>query len=697
MGGIDKLIQNSANWAVASQMRKAFVLDKSQYTPWTEDDCLGEGKFGKVYKAEHRVTRHPVAVRVLKRDSSGEAGGRYFFREIEVFGKIKPNPCFCLFRGFLLDPPALVTDYMPNGSLQRIIADRGVAAIPATVRAKTIFGFAVAMMQLHANNVMHRYLSPKNIFYDSDWNPKLSDFGFARFTSQEDSIECTQVDAGEFWIYTAPESHTSNSYTPKVDVWSFGMILYLLITCNHPLKPSGQCHNDRRRVIDGSLRPVIPENVPEPFRQLLFRCWSADPEQRPEFAEIVRDLLNYPEPFIDGMDMEEYRAYQDRIMSATPVSDKDRDILSAPVMTAENKARFQRVKAEAEHDPRKMLELGRMSQRGIGVHPNPEAALECFRRAAEAGNIHAMFELAAVLFKGPGKIRNAEQGFAWLQKATETRPYPKAEFNMAMCLRNGIGTRKDVDKAREIFRRLASPPYDRADAMNCYASILEKDEETQGEAREWYQKAWDHGIEVAACNLALMLLEGRGGEKDVSGALAIYERMAEQGFPDACHNLGQIYQEGLYDCERNLAKAEKLLLAAMDGGVVRAFCALAKMRLTEANECVEPERKRGLEEEAVEILRRVKGSENTVVLHNLGVLMWEGRGVVVTQETQTEAVSLLARAAKHEKGGRSALYLGDLLSDTRSGAFDIAKARKYYEMARDRGITEANDRLARLG
>lgn len=696
------IIQNSfenSGAAVASQMTEDFLLEKSDYTPWIDTVPLGEGKFGTVYKSEHRRSLRPVAVRVLRLDSNGEESGKYFFREVEVFRKIKPHPCFCLFRGIMLDPPALVSDYMPNGSLQRIVVNEGVSSIPPTVRAKTIFGFAVAMMQLHANGVMHRYLSPKNIFYDSEWNPKLSDFGFARIASKlEADVACTQVDAGEFWIYTAPESHTSNSYTPKVDVWSFGMIMYLLITCNPPLQTSK--HTDKLKVIDGILRPEIPENVPEPLKQLLFGCWSSNPEQRPDFVEIVRDFLNYQEPFINDMDMDEYRAYQDRIMSATPVSHTDRVILNEPAITPENRDRFERVKAMAPRDAKKMVELGRMYKKGIGVQINLKAAFDCFHNAAKKGNIRAMFELAVILLKGPRDIRNAEQGFSWLTRAAETDKYPTVQFTLAMCLKNGIGTRKDPDRAKEIFRRLAFPPFERGDAMNYYAAMLENDEETAGEAREWYQKAWDQGIEAAACNLAVMLLKGKGGDQDLAGGLRIYERMAEQGFPEARYNLGKIYEVGLYGCDRDLEKAENLLRAAMEGGVVNAFCALAKMRLQEANACDEPERKFLLEKEAIEILDQVKDSENTTVLHILGVLMWEGRGVARTPDAQREAVRLLMRAAKREDGGRSALYLGDLLSVSDPGsvvATDIAKATRYYTMARERGVTEAADRLARLG
>ena len=694
-------------------MCDAFVLDRNQFERCTPGDLLGAGRFGKVYKVNCKqdpTKPFPIAMRVLgDHGMGGNAGGKHLFREVAVFQTIKPHPCFCLFRGFLLDPPTLVTDFMANGSLQSIL-DRLwkgtlVREFTPTVRAKTAFGFAVAMMQLHAGKVMHRYLSPKNIFYDEQWDPKLADFGFARVISESEDVSkgfTTIGDTGDFWVYTAPEAFTSGHYDLSVDVWSYGMIFYTLITGKKPLPRDAEKKQPqavKTAVFTKNARPDIPDTVDVPVKTLIENCWQGDPNQRPKFAEIVRDLLHYDDPLLDGVDMDEYRAYRDKIMDATPLSPEDAKVVNGcggGAVDPRTVADFEKTKREAEAgDMNKLAKLGKMILAGSGTEANPTEACACFRRSADAGNKLGMFNLANCLLKGIGTKRDLPQAFSWLEKSAHG--FPVAEYTLGRCLQEGIGTPKNAPRALEIFKRLALPPHNRGDAMNSYAEMLEENEATAAEARTWYQKARDQGVEAAACNLALMLLDGKGGPGDIAEGIRIYERGAQQHFPMACYNLGLIYQRGLYGQTVDLVRAEEMYREAMKSGMVMPHVKLSNMRLAQASACSNPAEKFALEAEAIEILEKVKATGESTVLNNLGKLIMQGRGVRPTAERRKEAMSLLKRVARRPDGGSTALYLGDLLSNPPPGInHDVAGARQFYEMAAARGQAEARAKLANL-
>ena len=99
-------------------------------------------------------------------------------------------------------------------------------------------------------------------------------------------------------IYISPEVLKNCEYTTKNDVYAFSMLFYEIITGNEPFV--GENHLSVMFSVLQGVRPTIPQSVPEKCQDLISRCWSEDPDERPAFEEIVNISENDPKSFING-------------------------------------------------------------------------------------------------------------------------------------------------------------------------------------------------------------------------------------------------------------------------------------------------------------------------------------------------------------------------------------------------------------
>ncbi|GJR95282.1 serine/threonine-protein kinase STY46-like protein isoform X2 [Tanacetum coccineum] len=141
------------------------------------------------------------------------------------------------------------------------------------------------MNYLHQNNIIHRDLKAANLLMDENDVVKVADFGVARVKAQ------TGVMTAETGTYRwmAPEVIEHKPYDLKVDVFSFGIVLWELLTGKLPyeyLTPVQAAIG----VVQKGLRPTIPKNTQPKLAELLGRCWHKDPSLRPDFTEII-DIL----------------------------------------------------------------------------------------------------------------------------------------------------------------------------------------------------------------------------------------------------------------------------------------------------------------------------------------------------------------------------------------------------------------------
>lgn len=134
-------------------------------------------------------------------------------------------------------------------------------------------------------------MKPDNVGFTSDGVLKLFDFGLATCvksrTSETEAYEMTGFTGS--LRYMAPESALRKPYTEKVDVYSYGILVWQMARDRVPFKGLNK-EEFLRNVSSGGERPKLDSSWPPAFSNLLTRCWHQDPLQRPTFANVIEEL-----------------------------------------------------------------------------------------------------------------------------------------------------------------------------------------------------------------------------------------------------------------------------------------------------------------------------------------------------------------------------------------------------------------------
>lgn len=154
-----------------------------------------------------------------------------------------------------------------------------------TTRQKILIGIARGMIYLHKNYIIHRDLKPGNILLDDDFNPHITDFGLSKVHVTGRSQNQTQALGTS--IYMAPEVIEGTGYNWKADVYSYGILMYEVITDTIPY-PLFQNHKMsifqfNNKVVKENYRPEFKGPIKEALQKLIEECWSPDVNKRPTF------------------------------------------------------------------------------------------------------------------------------------------------------------------------------------------------------------------------------------------------------------------------------------------------------------------------------------------------------------------------------------------------------------------------------
>jgi serine/threonine protein kinase len=134
--------------------------------------------------------------------------------------------------------------------------------------------------------ILHRDLKSDNLLVTGDWTIKVADFGLSRFRSDKKTM--TQVGT-PMWM--APEVILGEKYTERADVYSFGIILWEIMTRREPYEDK-EAMQIVLEVVNKGLRPTIPTEFADcPLVPLMRDCWKEEPNHRPVFSVILSRLL----------------------------------------------------------------------------------------------------------------------------------------------------------------------------------------------------------------------------------------------------------------------------------------------------------------------------------------------------------------------------------------------------------------------
>lgn len=182
----------------------------------------------------------------------------------------------------------IITEYLAGGSLRKYLHQQEPYSLPLNLILKLALDIAHGMQYLHSQGILHRDLKSENILLGEDMCAKVADFGISCLESQCGSAKGF---TGTYrWM--APEMIKEKHHTRKVDVYSFGIVLWELLTALTPFD-SMTPEQAAFAVCQKNARPPLPSTCPVAFRRLIKRCWSSNPNKRPHFDEIVDILEDY--------------------------------------------------------------------------------------------------------------------------------------------------------------------------------------------------------------------------------------------------------------------------------------------------------------------------------------------------------------------------------------------------------------------
>jgi serine/threonine-protein kinase len=255
---------------------------------------IGEGGFGEVYRARQVHLNQLFALKILPRagmSPAGYAAAEIRFRKEAQLGVRVNHPAIVRVFGFSLDEGrdqlVLVMAYAAGGSLRQALDERRERQQPYSITDALRIGQGIAagLAALHAENVIHRDLSPNNILFDSAGAPLIADLGLAQ-TAEAPSLGRGDSDQPPPHPgtpgYRSPEHADGyNLLKPPADVYALGLLLFEMLT----LKQYGSCRPGTRMSM---LRPDVPVAVDE----LLVKMLSEDPRQRPWDGAAVEKALD---------------------------------------------------------------------------------------------------------------------------------------------------------------------------------------------------------------------------------------------------------------------------------------------------------------------------------------------------------------------------------------------------------------------
>ncbi|KAL5977503.1 hypothetical protein ACLOJK_021850 [Asimina triloba] len=255
---------------------------------------LGSGTFGTVYHGKWRGT--DVAIKRIKRScftgrsSEQERLTVDFWREAEILSRLH-HPNVVAFYGVVQDGPggtlATVAEYMVNGSLRHVLL-RKDKYLDRRKRLIIAMDAAFGMEYLHSKNIVHFDLKCDNLLVNlkDPMRPicKVGDFGLSKI--KRNTLVSGGVRGTLPWM--APEllNGSSNKVSEKVDVFSFGIVMWEILTGEEPY---ANMHYGAiiGGIVSNTLRPPIPSFCDPEWRRLMEQCWAPDPTARPSFTEIV--------------------------------------------------------------------------------------------------------------------------------------------------------------------------------------------------------------------------------------------------------------------------------------------------------------------------------------------------------------------------------------------------------------------------
>ncbi|XP_071098329.1 fibroblast growth factor receptor 3-like [Haliotis cracherodii] len=301
-------------------------------------DTLGEGNFGKVMKAEALDVAGTgkwdlVAVKMCK-DIATDAEKENLYHEMVIMRKVPRHINVVTYLSYVAssEPTLLIMEYVPGGNLLQFLRKRRPQKVEEDeegtgegvsgereestedgggqkseghddsgqmnlLSSRDLSSFALqiakGMAHVASHNIIHRDLAARNVLLGLGNVCKISDFGLSRDMEGSDEYEVSTM--GPLPIrWMPPESLTDRLYTLKSDVWSYGVLLWEIVTLG--ASPySGQSARQVMMSVTEGKRLEKPDYCSEHVYKLMTQCWRSHPGDRPTFSDLADTIEGHLE------------------------------------------------------------------------------------------------------------------------------------------------------------------------------------------------------------------------------------------------------------------------------------------------------------------------------------------------------------------------------------------------------------------
>uniref|UniRef100_A0A674E077 Mitogen-activated protein kinase kinase kinase 7 n=1 Tax=Salmo trutta TaxID=8032 RepID=A0A674E077_SALTR len=261
-----------------------YPFEEIDYVDIEVEEVVGRGAFGVVCKAKWKGK--DVAIKTIESESERKA----FIVELRQLSRVN-HPNIVKLYGSCNSPVCLVMEYAEGGSLYNVL--HGAEPLPCYTASHAMswcFQCSQGVAYLHGMKpkaLIHRDLKPPNLLLVAGGTVlKICDFG----TACDIQTHMTNNKGSAAWM--APEVFEGSNYSEKCDVFSWGIILWEVITRRKPFDEIGGPAFRIMWAVHNGTRPPLIKSLPKPIESLMTRCWSKDPSQRPSMEEIVKIMTH---------------------------------------------------------------------------------------------------------------------------------------------------------------------------------------------------------------------------------------------------------------------------------------------------------------------------------------------------------------------------------------------------------------------
>ncbi|KAJ8287339.1 hypothetical protein GJAV_G00050410 [Gymnothorax javanicus] len=276
-------------YADPDELRTA-TIDRKQLI--LEDGELGSGNFGTVLKGIYKMRKSEkqVAVKILKNDDDNAAVREEMLREANVMQQLD-NPYIVRMIGICeAENLMLVMELADLGPLNKFLQkNRHISVRNIT---ELVHQVSMGMKYLEEHNFVHRDLAARNVLLVTQHYAKISDFGLSKALTEEQNYYKAKGHGKWPVKWYAPECMNYFKFSSKSDVWSFGVLMWEAYSLG--LKPyKGMKGTEVIQMIESGERMQAPSNCPPEMYDLMKKCWTYKPDERPGFSVVELRLRDY--------------------------------------------------------------------------------------------------------------------------------------------------------------------------------------------------------------------------------------------------------------------------------------------------------------------------------------------------------------------------------------------------------------------